>query len=237
MVRPTGWATLLRGSLPLPDGAAGAGGSSLASFGCLQGWDAALPLDNRSSFPRGFAVHAVDRAPCALRVLPTTHCRNGSSGATLPAAQRVWRVCRRSASAPTTCRLRCACKCGACCLKPGLFVLVTCCIACAAECCNSCSPHHGLAQISPVPSGAPVLTSAVSTTGFDVVNGTDDTRFLQGFMGLGGTGPASFTYRCQSGVVLGIDVSRWEAWLQTNCRCGRAPAAGCKCLLPSMLTC
>lgn len=62
-------------------------------------------------------------------------------------------------------------------------------------------------QIFPVPSGAPVLTSPVSTAGFDIVNGTNDPQFLQSFMDLGGTGPASFTYRCQSGVVLGIDVS------------------------------
>lgn len=66
-------------------------------------------------------------------------------------------------------------------------------------------------QIYPVPSGAPVLTSAVSTTGFDIVNGTYGTTFLQSFMGLGGAGPASFTNRCQSGVVLGIDVSRRRA--------------------------
>lgn len=82
-------------------------------------------------------------------------------------------------------------------------------------------PIMELPQISPVPSGAPVLTSAVSTTGFDVVNGTDDTRFLQSFMGLGGTGPASFTHRCQSGVVLGIDVSRWEGCRPTADARGR----------------
>lgn len=83
----------------------------------------------------------------------------------------------------------------------------------SAECVG---PDNVPFEISPVPSGAPVLTSAVSTTGFDVVNGTDDTRFLQSFMGLGGTGPASFTHRCQSGVVLGIDVAMNQTADGTN---------------------
>jgi hypothetical protein len=61
-----------------------------------------------------------------------------------------------------------------------------------------------------------VLTSPVSALGFAIVNGTYDTTFLQGFMDLGGLGPASFTYRCQSGVVLGIDVAMNQTADGTN---------------------
>lgn len=65
-------------------------------------------------------------------------------------------------------------------------------------------------QIYPVYSseGTSLLTSPVSTTGFDIVNGTAGIRFLKSFMGLGDVGwNSSFAYRCPSGVVLGLDVS------------------------------